>query len=461
MKFCGKLTKYRINEDGIIYNIFAREVPLSNRNESAAMVRLYINGISKILRIDRLMYENFFNGNYYDDIPIIHLNDNEFDNSLSNLHVGFLNKFDDKYELWKKYIYKYTDFSGNIHEIETKYWISTIGRCYGCAYWKFMKPHENMYPIRPFSDNVIEWIPIKHMVASTFIPNINSAPYVVLIDGNSPISVDNLKWSFSEDSIISEASELPEDMRLLFSGNSQLDTNIWREIHVDGVKTNYIVSRYGNIFNTSKKHLMSYHHNTSGYPTVKISNIPKEGGGEKSLNMLVHRIIAQAFIPNPENKPDINHIDGNKDNYSIDNLEWVTVSENNKHARDTGLVKIKYDDEHHMSKLSSSVVESIIIKYLNGIEPSDISKELNIGKPTISAILRGIRYKRIGKKYGLSGKTRRMRFIDEYKPKIFDLLEKGYRSTKEITEILGIDYMKNRAFVGNVKTRYLNNTLII
>ena len=53
----------------------------------------------------------------------------------------------------------------------------------------------------------------------------------------------------------------------------------------------------------------------------------------------IHRLVAEAFIPNPDNKPDINHKDGNKHNNSVDNLEWVNKSENMRHAYQTGLVK--------------------------------------------------------------------------------------------------------------------------
>lgn len=77
---------------------------------------------------------------------------------------------------------------------------------------------------------------------------------------------------------------------------------------------------------------MSYIKNNRGYLSVVV---------RKKTHML-HRLVAQAFIPNPKNKPFVNHIDGNKLNNRVDNLEWCTTAENNRHARKTGLhVQIK------------------------------------------------------------------------------------------------------------------------
>lgn len=70
---------------------------------------------------------------------------------------------------------------------------------------------------------------------------------------------------------------------------------------------------------------------SNGYVRVELS---QSGNGKKYL---LHRLLAQAFIPNPNGKPQVNHIDGNPRNNRLDNLEWVTRSENQLHAYRLGL----------------------------------------------------------------------------------------------------------------------------
>jgi len=71
----------------------------------------------------------------------------------------------------------------------------------------------------------------------------------------------------------------------------------------------------------------------NGYKSIVLSD------GDKQKNAHIHRLVAYAFIPNPQNKETVNHIDGNKLNNHVDNLEWATRSEQQQHAFRTGLYK--------------------------------------------------------------------------------------------------------------------------
>ena len=81
-----------------------------------------------------------------------------------------------------------------------------------------------------------------------------------------------------------------------------------------------------------------------GYPTIFLWRY------KRKVRCRVNRLVAQAFIPNSQNKPEVNHIDGNKQNNRVSNLEWCTRTENERHAYKTGLKQPKYADNHWSSK---------------------------------------------------------------------------------------------------------------
>lgn len=93
----------------------------------------------------------------------------------------------------------------------------------------------------------------------------------------------------------------------------------------------------------------------------------------KNKNYLIHRLVAQAFIPNPDNLPEVNHKDGNKANNCVDNLEWCTSKQNKEHAYKTGL----YDTQKFRNRKSLPDSKRITI---NGVTKTlwKWSKELGI-----------------------------------------------------------------------------------
>ena len=99
------------------------------------------------------------------------------------------------------------------------------------------------------------------------------------------------------------------------------DKEVWKEI----AKTGYEVSDMGRIRRGVRILAGSYHSDGYIFTTIDGKQIP------------IHRFVANAFIPNPDHKPEVNHIDGNKMNNSASNLEWVTRSENMIHAVTHGL----------------------------------------------------------------------------------------------------------------------------
>ena len=106
---------------------------------------------------------------------------------------------------------------------------------------------------------------------------------------------------------------------------------MWKKIIIDENETNYSVNEVGEVRNDKTGKLMSQRIQ-QGYCHVGLTI----NGKGKSCR--VHRLVAQAFIPNPDNKPYVNHIDGNRSNNHVENLEWCTPKENTQHAVKTGLM---------------------------------------------------------------------------------------------------------------------------
>jgi len=169
----------------------------------------------------------------------------------------------------------------------------------------------------------------------------------------------------------------------------------WRDINdFDG----YEVSNLGNIRGKDRlrkgKHglrltngqPMKQVFNKKGYPEVRFR---KEG----THTRLVHRLVAKAFVPNHDNKSQVNHIDGNKLNNRADNLEWVNNSENQKHAYKLGLQPSRAGENNSKAKITDKDVTLLKNLYNSGMSISQVSDITNINLNIIRQIIYGKTWK--------------------------------------------------------------------
>lgn len=169
---------------------------------------------------------------------------------------------------------------------------------------------------------------------------------------------------------------------------------IWKD--VEGFEGYYKVSNRGRFLRVSpyrygKNERLLNPVNLFGYLRVSMT----KGGDFKQATHPAHRLVARAFIPNPENKPFINHINGVKSDNRVENLEWCTQSENMKHAIETGLFVAARGERQANAKLKTTEVVEIKHLLASNESPVGISKIYKVSKQTILDIKRGITWKHV------------------------------------------------------------------
>ena len=119
---------------------------------------------------------------------------------------------------------------------------------------------------------------------------------------------------------------------------------------------------------------------------------PLSNGNKKQKHAYVHRLVAQAFIPNPNNLPQVNHKDFNKKNNKVENLEWVTDEDNKSHfVNSRRFNEAKNKKERKISSrtlLKAKIYRDAILKlYYGGKTIKEISSELELGKDFVADII--------------------------------------------------------------------------
>lgn len=142
----------------------------------------------------------------------------------------------------------------------------------------------------------------------------------------------------------------------------------------------YSVTPEGTVLSSEGNMLSFTVNKVTGYKTVSLWK------NNKGSTKTIHRLVAEAYIPNPDNLPEVNHIDGNKLNNCVDNLEWVTPSQNRQHAYNTGLKKAE--------KLLEEVkYKELLSRFLQGESMTALAIEHSAGLSRITINLRNLAVK--------------------------------------------------------------------
>ena len=197
------------------------------------------------------------------------------------------------------------------------------------------------------------------------------------------------------------------------------------KILIKGSK-DYYVTEEGRIFRGTRELRKSKMHN--GYVSATIRYV--DG---RVKNKYVHRLVAEAFIPNPENKPYVNHKNLVKNDNRVENLEWVTPKENNNYAHENGAFRT--DGRHHHAIFSDELIHKICSMIQEGRRTIDIVKNLIVPKYLVHDIRTKRIWTHISSDYVFT-KIRVRRFSDQTVEWICKMIVEG-KTPKEISEMSG------------------------
>ena len=214
----------------------------------------------------------------------------------------------------------------------TKYLISTYGNIKNTETGYILeKNYKSGYPtVLITHEGISKTYKVHRLVGKTFLPNYDDKLVINHIDGDKA----NSKLSNLE--CISQSENMRHAYNtglLVIPSYNNFEPNLADELDFIKQKSkpipnypNYSATQSGKIFSHKTKKYIRGQINNEGYIRLGLYG----DNGEKKF--LIHRLIAQTFIPNPENKPQVNHIDNNKSNNCVNNIEWISNQENRNHA---------------------------------------------------------------------------------------------------------------------------------
>lgn len=200
---------------------------------------------------------------------------------------------------------------------------------------------------------------------------------------------------------------------------------------VPNIKPWYLISNYGNVFSTNSNRLMKPTKSADGYNVCTVRTYD-----EKGITIYIHRVEMLTFKYEPGClELDIDHIDCNKSNNYIVNLEWVTKAENTRRASINGLLLTGEDAP--WTKVNNDKAHKICQLYLNGYGVSSIARQLDCGIDSVFRIIHGIGRQDVSSQYDIESRYRG-RFTDEQIHSICNIFQQyrhmDYSAIKPIIE---------------------------
>lgn len=113
----------------------------------------------------------------------------------------------------------------------------------------------------------------------------------------------------------------------------------------------------------------------------------------KSRGIYAHQIVASTYLPNPDKKKYVNHLDHDKSNNTVENLAWCTHLENIRHDWAMGKRTIKYGEESYNPKTTAKDVRKMRELYAKGEKQTALAEMFGISQPAVSQIMRGITWR--------------------------------------------------------------------
>ena len=190
---------------------------------------------------------------------------------------------------------------------------------------------------------------------------------------------------------------------------------------------NYMIDENGNVFNKITNKYLKGSIGENGYKYYRLSN-----NNHKKM-YYAHRLVAEHFINNPNNLPVVNHIDGNKLNNNINNLEWVTYSENTMHWKNNSNI-IRRQTEYYQEDLPNEIWKEFENYYISSLGRIRHKEKNNLLKPSIACGYYKIRLSNNG-------------------------LVKDYMIHQLVYQIFKGDYDKSKYVIDHIDGNKLNNDI--